>query len=73
LGSHLELRYLKERREIFLKIIERCELLAAVYDLTVQVMPSNGGKSRTFHRQELPDKKEQNKDEKLWFCLVAFS
>jgi hypothetical protein len=65
LGAQLELRDLKERREIFLKRIERCELLAAIDDLTVQVMSSNGGKCLTFHRQELPDKKKQNKDEKF--------
>jgi len=48
---------------LFLKRTERCELLAAIDDLTVEIMPSNGGKSRTFHRQELPDKKKQNKEE----------
>jgi hypothetical protein len=33
-------------------------------------MSSNGDKSRTFHRQELPyNKKEQNKDEKFLVLL----
>jgi hypothetical protein len=54
LGSHPELRYLKGRREIFQKRTERREVLAAVDDLNVQVMPSIGGKTCTFYRQELP-------------------
>jgi hypothetical protein len=57
--------YLKERRKIFLKRTEMCEPLAAIDDLTIRVMRSNGGKSCTSHRQELPDKKKQNKDEKF--------
>jgi len=44
----------------------KAELLATIDDMIVQVMPSIGDKSRTYHRQELPDERG------FCFCLVAF-
>jgi hypothetical protein len=73
LGSHPELRYLKERREIFLKRTEKFVLLAAIDDLTVQIMPNNGGKSRTFHGQEFRIRRGEIKTKGFGFCLVALS